>query len=187
MPIKKSFRIKFILSVIITMVLGIVLTAIFYYFTFNINLDSGYTNKISTLSQYKRTFFINAFVIFLTFSFVSIIIITIFSIVYTHKIAEPLLKIKKTAKEFSDGNFDIVLHLRKDDAIYELPESINHYISFYKERCLEIKKISDAMHQNSEKLLMFVENNDFNSVQNELHIISEYRRKLNNLIHDIKI
>ena len=55
-------------------------------------------------------------------------------IMFTHKVAGPLVRILHAMKQMSQGRFDIQVRLRKGDALDELAEVVNQLASFLKSR-----------------------------------------------------
>lgn len=47
------------------------------------------------------------------------------SILYSHRVAGPLVRITRSLKEIGDGNFDVNVKLRRADELKELAASIN--------------------------------------------------------------
>ena len=56
------------------------------------------------------------------------------SIVYTHRIAGPLVRIMSGVEQMTHGNFNIHLSLRKGDGLQDLAEDINRLAAYLRSR-----------------------------------------------------
>ena len=55
-------------------------------------------------------------------------------IMFTHKVAGPLVRILHVMKQMTQGRFDLQVRLRKGDALDELAQAVNQLASFLKSR-----------------------------------------------------
>jgi len=64
---------------------------------------------------------------------ISPLIITL-SILFSHRIAGPLIRIERTLDEIGRGNFDVHINLRKHDELKDIAETINEMAASLKKR-----------------------------------------------------
>ena len=67
---------------------------------------------------------------------VSIWVLFWVAIVYTHRIAGPLVRVMAAVEQMAHGNFDVHLSLRKGDGLQDLAEDINRLAAYLRSRSL---------------------------------------------------
>lgn len=156
--IDKPFQIRFILKFLILILIGLALSLAFlaiqserqyeenvYFQVKNINeiipedvtttpsLDDIRDQQI--ISEYfemaPKTPFDISLLPLIWMSILFIVLIIIFGLFISHKMAGPVYRIKKTLKEVSDGNIDVnevKFRLRKRDELKDLVDALNEFL-----------------------------------------------------------
>ena len=140
--IKKKVQLKFALVISLILLVMLVFFQIQTYFT----LKSIMIYKLTEVAAVKIRFFQ------IIFGLIYILIIALFSITISHKIAGPIYRLEKDVKELGiDGDLTRVFGLRKRDEMQELAEALNimvsslrmKYIDSAKEKGEELKKLEE--------------------------------------------
>jgi len=75
-------------------------------------------------------------------SFILLLVIAGFSIIFTHRIAGPVYHLEKTLDRLLEGDEDInLIHLRDGDELQSLASKINQVILFFKQSNKEVSKV----------------------------------------------
>ena len=146
--IDKPFQTRFILRFSILIFLGFILFfAVMAVFKFTRYKEPLYFKaKLLTEEEWKKVDFnnpttfldmkpLNIFEIYssplIYISILYILLITIFGLFISHKLAGPVYRIKKTLNDAADGKIDLKdlkFRLRKKDELQDLVEALNYFI-----------------------------------------------------------
>ena len=63
-----------------------------------------------------------------------LIIVALFGIVLSHRIAGPMYKFKKTFNEIAKGNLDLRIHLRPKDSFKEVAKEFNNMMDYLNDK-----------------------------------------------------
>lgn len=74
-----------------------------------------------------------------------LVIFSIIAILFSHKIAGPIYRVKKIAEELKNGNLNINVRFRKGDEFHDLADVLNKMILGIKSLILLDKKIIDSL------------------------------------------
>lgn len=148
-------------------------------------LNTHYSEILSILSDLKETLLIKTLAISALFSFLAAIGLLFISIIYTHKIAGPLHRIKSAAKGIGEGNLETKIKLRRKDAIHHFAESLNSMTESYRDR---ISVLSGSLDQLKDAVTEFrslsAEGRETDSVSKN---ISKKNIEIHSLIDNIKL
>ncbi len=185
--IKRSFHLK-LASTIGAIVCGAaLLSAFFFYVAIERQLGETYARKIQTLSIYKFEVVRQSLIIFAGFAFIALAGIVTFAVVYTHRIAGPLFRIRVVAKDLAAGNFDRVTRFRKNDAIHPLAESMNQFASEQGKRSDSLRDCIDQMRDGAGELRELIRKGDTEMTAAARLKVAKKTEELNKILAGIKI
>jgi len=148
--IKKNFTWRLIVLVLCIFFTGLLLSTVFLHVGTYKTFETHYSAILSTMLTIKQDLLIKTITINI-FSLILIIIgIAILGILYSHRIAGPLYRIKSFAKMHDEGSrFKPGIKFRNKDAIHSLADALNKMAEIYNQRfsmlSSEIKELEDAL------------------------------------------
>ena len=84
-------------------------------------------------------------------SLIILAMVVVRSIMFTHRTAGAVYKVSQCLEQVADFNFDISLHLRRDDNLRALEDPFNRMVENLRERALEdykaMKKLADEIEE----------------------------------------
>ena len=119
--VNKDFQIRFTRNIISYMVLVVLVASGVVYYAF------WYTiNKMGiVLDELIVAIFVSVGVALMAEAIFVLPLIVVASIFLTHKVAGPLVRIKRVLSQMGQGNFSQRIQLRKGDELGELAETVN--------------------------------------------------------------
>jgi len=123
--IEPSYRRNFIFKVCSVFLLIIVVCAAVFYAYFDRTFDNSYVGALATLEGLSREmcygiiFSVLVQVIFLT------LLVFFISIVWTHKIAGPLYRLRLSFQQVASGSLSVVIRFRNTDQLQNIPVLFN--------------------------------------------------------------
>lgn len=183
--ITKGYLVRLVLLVLCIFIIGTAVSAVFLHLNLNRPLDTHYSAILSIITEIKETLIIRTLKINAIFYLMISAGIVLLGIIYTHRIAGPLYRIKLYAKSVSEGRLDINLKFRKKDAVHLFAEALNLMTQGYHDRVTtldsEIRELKAAV----KELQSLTENDkDTAAVQQR---IAELNDKINKLLSTIKL
>lgn len=183
--ITKGYLVRLVLLVLCIFIIGTAVSALLLHLNLNRPLNTHYSAVLSIITEIKETLVIKTLKINALFYLMISAGIVLLGIIYTHRIAGPLYRIKLYAKSVSEGKLDINLKFRKKDAVHLFAEALNLMTQGYHDRVTtldsEIRELKDA----AKELQTLIENDkDTAAVQQR---ISGLNDKINKLISTIKL
>ncbi len=70
---------------------------------------------------------------------IGVLLVCLFGIFYSHRIAGPLFNLKRMLKQLGEGNFQLNMHIRKTDEFHDVEESFNQMMDNLRERLHELE------------------------------------------------
>lgn len=170
--IDKEFQINFIFGFLIVeiffiIVIGFLFIFIYYFkYQFGESIFNNYLLIVKKGSSLKVT---NMFEIVMPIIIVAGIIIGAFTVgyglLYSHRIAGPIYRMKRTLTALTRGIFDFKIKLRKGDKFQELTDYINGLISVLNNKMFLIKGNNQEMKGKLTELLRMAERSSLNRKQ----------------------
>ena len=182
--IKKSFQTKFILRFCVLVVLGSVVSGVILYLLSGDTVTTAFVN--SRLSIVSTADYILP--VLIASSLVSIVLVSIataFVVMYlSHRIAGPLFRIEKDAKEIGSGNLALKIRLRTTDEIARMADSLNEMTENVRKNLLEVKSQSGDLGEEIDGLITLCRNNPSlpKQIQDALEKLSTKENDLNKAI-----
>ncbi|HPS58799.1 MAG TPA: hypothetical protein PK514_11900 [Spirochaetota bacterium] len=127
--INKDFQFKLIIKFLLVNILVMILFGISLYFFLNSELDTNLRTAHVTYKNLK----VMLLPVILTLSglniLVSSIIISVFVLYSSHKIAGPMYRFNAVLSDISEKNLNTFVSVRKDDQMYECSDSLKKLIN----------------------------------------------------------
>ena len=183
--IKKGYLTRFLLPVICVFLFGTAISSIYLYLDLYRPLTTHYSAILSILTEIKESLIINTIKINAFFYLMVFLGIVILGIIYTHRIAGPLHRIKLYAKYISEGRLDTSIKFRRKDAIHKFAESLNEMINSYSNRITAIDSDIQQLKEAITELKSLTEKGENKEVALKKAIDMDSRIK--NLLNTIKL
>jgi methyl-accepting chemotaxis protein len=150
--IEKSFESKFFLKYIVSIIasFGIILIALYLVLPRNEVLQyyEAISSFIKTSDALVKTFVIAGLI---DFAFI-ILLITIISILASHKIAGPIYRLEKKLENFADGDLAGKVYFRQYDPLKNVANTFNNTLGEITQRIKAIDDAADSTNKAREKL-----------------------------------
>jgi nitrogen fixation/metabolism regulation signal transduction histidine kinase len=123
-------------AIVISAILMTVLpsSTILYYSYADRSLGTTYAQKIRSITLLLPDTLKDSLLIFIPFTLVAVLSITLASILFTHRIAGPLVRVNFFLRKIRSGDTDITLKFRNRDVVKPLADSLNLLNSAYRQR-----------------------------------------------------
>lgn len=147
--IRRGFAVRLVFLMLGVFTAFTILSATYLYFDIQRPLSAHYSAVVSIVAGLRetltmKTMMINAVSFVLIFGGILIL-----GIIYTHKIAGPMYRVRVTAKEVAQGNLDAAIAFRKKDAVRHFGDSFNSMTRKQGERVgelhSEVRQLKEAV------------------------------------------
>lgn len=130
----KNYLRNILIVLLLILLVGTALSALILFINIHRPLNTHYSAILTIITQLKeslliRTLKVNVIFILLTGAGIGFLIL-----VYTHRIAGPLYRMKLKAKSIAEGRLDSEIKLRRKDAVNFFAESLNEITISYSNR-----------------------------------------------------
>lgn len=136
--IRKGYLTRLLLLLICIFLFSTTISSLYLYFDIYRPLNTHYSAVLSIARGLKETLIIRTIKISAFFYLLVAAGIVILGILYTHRIAGPLHRIKIYAKSIKEGNLDSEIKFRRKDAVLLFAESLNNMTESYNNRVTEL-------------------------------------------------
>jgi methyl-accepting chemotaxis protein len=123
--IEPSYRRNFILKVCCVFLLIIVVCAAVFYAYFDRTFDNSYVGALATLEGLSREMCHGIIFSVLVQVFFLTLLVFFISIVWTHKIAGPLYRLRLAFQQVAAGNLSVAIRFRNTDQLQNIPVLFN--------------------------------------------------------------
>ena len=147
--IRENFLRNFVLILLFIFAAGTALSSVFFYMSIQEPLHAHYSSILSILSQIKESLIITTIKINIVFFILISAGVGLLVLLYTHRIAGPLYRIRQNAKSISEGRLYIKTNLRSKDAVSSFADSLNEMTEAYGQKVAlidtELKALKDTL------------------------------------------
>lgn len=193
--INKEFQIGFIYDflkvVIFFIILMAVLLILFYYFKYQYG-ESIFNNYLLIVKKGDPIKVTNIFEIVAPVVIISSVIVVafiwIYGIFYSHRIAGPIYRVKKTIDSICNGKLDIKVKLRKKDKFLELSDYLNNLLLYLNNTFNGLKEKSSLIKENIKEVKDIIINNediDNKKLKEIFNNIEKANLKINSVLNQI--
>ena len=164
---------------------GIAVSAVILYLNIHQPLDTHYSAALSIMSDLKDTLITRSLIISAVLSFMMILGLLFLGILYTHRIAGPLYRVKVAAKSIGNGNLGDKIRLRRKDVIHSFAEHVNELTDSYSDKVTSLKSDVNQLKGavNEAKTLA----DDRKSQESAVNRISDINRHINSLFEQLSL
>lgn len=124
-------------------------SALVIYERLHVPLSPHYGAAISLLTQVKESLIITSIEINLIFWILIAVGITLLGILYSHRIAGPLFRVRRYAAALGEGRFDERISFREKDALHTLSSTLNEVAAGYQGRekrfACQLRELQDGL------------------------------------------
>jgi len=149
--LKKSIITRLVVLILLVFVVFSSLSGLFLYFDTYRPLDTSYSSSILIISEVKEDLLVRTLTINAVFYLFILIGIIVLAVLYTHRIAGPLHRIKLFAGSIAGGDLSAVLNFRKKDAIHSFGDSLNKMTGNWHNRVTvlvsHVERLEDAVNE----------------------------------------
>jgi methyl-accepting chemotaxis protein len=157
--IKKNYLRNFLCLLLLVLLVSTAATSIVLHFNIHRPLNTHYSAILSILSDLKETLLIKTLKINAIFSFLAAIGLLFIGIIYTHRIAGPLYRIKSAAKAIGEGNLETKIQLRSKDVIHHFATSLNSMTESYRDRISVLSGSLDQLRESITEIKSLTDDN----------------------------
>lgn len=157
------------------------------HYLFDKPFDESYSQIHHNLVFLKADILRKSLCLYIIFTALLLLQISIFGIFYSHKIAGPLVRVRHMAKQIADGDFNAKTRFRKDDAINPLADALNEMAASYNERYNRLGSCTDAMLEAVVELEKYTRENNPEMARRVIATITVKSDEINRILSDIKI
>jgi methyl-accepting chemotaxis protein len=138
-----------LLSIFGIFLVSSLVSALVMYERLHVPLSPHYGATISLLTQVKESLILTSIEINLIFLILIAVGITLLGILYSHKIAGPLFRVRKYAAALGAGRFDQRISFREKDVLHPLATALNEVAEEYEGRekrfACRLRELEDAL------------------------------------------
>ncbi len=147
--IREGYLKRLLLIVLGIFLFSNLLSALLLYKSLHLSLGPHYGAILSIVTQVKDSIIIKTIKINLLFFLLTAIGVILVGILYSHRIAGPLYRVKQYAAMLGEGRFDERIRFRKKDAIHTLSSGLNEMAEGCQDRVnlltAELRKLEDGL------------------------------------------
>ena len=173
----RGFTFKLVLLLLLLFVVFSALSGLLVYFRTYAELGDDYGSAISAIRHVRDSLMVETIRINIVFFFLIVSGVIIIGIIYTHRIAGPLYRIRMFAREVADGDLSGTLRFRKKDAVHPLADSLNTLSGNYRHRLTSL----DADLKRVKKKITELNGSKNEDISDILEIDRKIRKDLKNL------
>ena len=187
-----AYQSQFILSltgslIIIFLVATVLAGVIFYVIALRVELPGSYSAIIATASVIKLEIIRLGFVIYAAFTLLALVGVVALSVLYSHRVAGPLERVKIVSKEIAAGNFDVNCKFRDSDAIHPLADAINEMSGSLKKRYEVMEAGLEHLKAEAHKLDEAITRDDKEAVQRSIAVLGSKSEEMDEIIRGLRL
>ncbi len=179
--IDRKFQLNFTFRFLLIIIIFVLLTGFSIIMVYYIKYQSGksfFDNYLVIVKEGEAIEITNMFIITAPVIIISSLIIALFifiyGILYSHKIAGPIYRVRKTLESINKGFLDFKVKLRKKDKFRDLEEHLNNVINTFSNEFSMLKRYNTDLLAKIKEIQTVLSKSPFD------------REKANNLLNEIK-
>ena len=169
----------------VTFVLGTLISSALLYADIYQPLNTHYGAIITIICGLKNSLITKTLKINVIFYLLISAGIGLLSVLYSHRVAGPLYRIKKYLKSITDGKPEKTLMLRHKDAINSFASIINEMTGSYRNRKLELISEVDKLKKYVNELEQLAKQG--RPVDKSIEMINDTDKRISGLLKSIKV
>lgn len=185
--ITRRFKLRLISLICVVLITSVFTAAGFFYLYVNSGLGIDYREKIQNILFLETVIFKYSVFIFIPPALIAVLFIIFTIILYTHRIAGPLVRIRVAVRQVAERNLDVFISFREKDAIKPLANALNNFIGKHKERCASLEGIINDIYRDTEELCSLADKDDLKAIEEKREKILEEAGKVKKIISGLKL
>jgi len=156
--IGKGYLTRLLLFIFCIFIIGSSVSALYLYLDIYKPLSSHYSAVLSIITEIRDSLLIKSIKITAIFYLLILAGIVILGIIYSHRIAGPLYRIKLSAKSIGEGRLDTNIKFRRNDTIHsfanvfnEMTENYNDMVTMLNSEIQQLKVATTELKTLAEK------------------------------------
>jgi len=182
--LKKGFIKRLVLLILLVFIVFSSVSGLFLYFNTYRSLDTNYSASISIISEIKEDLLSRTITISALFYLFILIGIVLLAVLYTHRIAGPLQRIKLFAGSVRRGDLSTALKFRKKDAVHSFGDSLNRMTESWQGRIRSLTSYIEQLENAVKECRSLAENEKERAAV--LGKISSIDKEIKKLLEEIK-
>ncbi len=185
--INRSLSFKLSLLLVLTVLGGALISSLILYLYSADALGETYSQRLATLSMYRQVVIGSSIVIYAVFGIVAFAAVTLFSVYYSHKVAGPLVRIRRFAGDMARFNFGGEVKFRSGDAIQPLAESASAFSRKYGELYSGLNRLSLELYSTVNELKRSCDAEDSSRIPPLVRKATAQASELGRMLSEIKL
>ena len=163
-----------------------VLAGIALYASTDIPLPPTYGEIIARVGAYQALLFRDSMYIYAIFTVLMLGGSLALCLIYSHRVAGPLYRVRVVAREAACGNFEQVVRFRKNDCIKPMADTLNALNESYCERHAVLVRDTERLDEEALKLDAAARRGDEIGVRNAIHALDLVTESLEQTLSELK-
>ena len=185
--IRRTFSVKLVSITLLFVIISVLFSSAFFYSNMDRTVGDTYDQKIRMVSLYKFEIVKQSLFIFGGFAILAFFGIAVMGVLHTHKIVGPLVRTRMVARQFADGQFDVVVKFREGDAIQPIADSLNQFAKTYRGRYALMHDSIHEMYKDAEQMRDLFQTGDVEGAYAARARIVERTKEVNGMLSEIKL
>ncbi len=179
-----SYRRNFIFKIGIGFLLIILVCAVVFYIYFDRTFASNYVSVLATLEKLQREMCYGIMLSVVVQGVFFTLLIFLISVLWTHKIAGPLYRLRQSFLQIAAGNLAVVTRFRDTDQLQNIPALLDSGLQQLKTDFDEIDREIEVVRSEIERLAGECPRQDASETERRLQ---ESETRLHNILERIEI
>lgn len=184
---KRPFYTKVVAFFFLTVLAVALATAVFFYRFIDRGLGDDYAGSLSLFAAYKEEMAAKSFYIYAGFSVVALIGVLGYGVYFSHKVAGPLVRVRRFAKEMGEGKSGLKVAFRKGDLIHPLAHSAERCAGWYDTKRSELLRTADDLRTAARGLEKALEERDEEDIRKRTDEIARISKDLRQALSEVKL
>jgi len=182
--IGKNYLRNFLFLFLFVLIAGAGISALILHLNVHQSLNTHYGAVLSIISEIQDTLIKRSLKISAVVSMLMIVGLLVLGILYTHRIAGPLYRIKEAAKAVQKGDLGRQISLRRKDVIHAFASSLNSLTGTYAKKVTDLRSGVNRLKDSVSEIQTLTDN--AGDIEEKLHKLSEIDSEMKSLIDDLK-
>lgn len=184
---KRPFYTKVVAVFFLTVLAVALTTAVLFYRFIDRSLVDDYAGSLSLFAAYKEEMAAKSFYIYAGFSVAALIAVVGYGVYFSHKVAGPLVRVRRFAKEMGEGKSGLKVAFRKGDLIHPLAQSAERCAGWYDAKRSEVLHEVEDLRAAARGLEKALEGSDEEDVRRKTDEIARASKDLRQALSEVKL
>ncbi len=186
--IKASFSLRLSLKVLVLVALVTAVSgSALYIFMERVTLPASYGGTVAGIAGYKAMVLKKSALIYALFTLLMLTGVTLVGVVYSHRVAGPLERVKAAARELAKRNFGADVRFRKHDVVHPLAESLNRMTGRYKARHARLLESAKLLEEGAHALEAAIKSHDKAGMERAMDSLASASASAEKALSELKL